>query len=113
MLVIGEETLNVFFSSLSAKTKEITRDLSASLSAPVASLIELPTKLPSLSLSCYTGLLGIFDNAKTSCISGSLQLFFSPKTCFPQLYHLISLRILFKNYLTLYTCVKLQSFTTK
>lgn len=81
-----EETLNVYFSSLSAKTKALTNALSASLSTALIFLTDLCIKFLLLSLPSYTCFLGIFDSVKTCCITGSLQLFFSLKTCFPQIY---------------------------
>ena len=81
-----EETLTVYFSSLSAKTKALTNALSASLSTTLIFLTELCIKFLLLSLPSYTCFLGNFDSVKTCCITGSLQLFFSLKTCFSQIY---------------------------
>lgn len=90
-----------------SQCKNKSTNLSASLSTTLVFLTELCIKFLLLSLPSYTCFPGIFDSVKTCCITGSLQLFFSLKTCFPQIYVWIILSFPSKFYSKLFIIVDL------
>ena len=103
----SEEKLSMCFSALSVQKQKHWPMPSVLECLQLISLTELCIKFLLVSLPSYIYSPGIFDSVKTCCITGSLQLFFSLKTCFPQIYAWIILSYPSKFYSKLFIIVDL------